>query len=311
MLRSKSLLGGVAGLALLITPLAGVNAYATDPTPSPGASASTPSGTPSASPTPTRSETSPSTQEDTPSPSETSTSSETPTPSTTPSTSSSTPAKVAAPTLTASGNVDVGQTVTIRVSGCTAPADGILLRVLDAKGKKTDYPIAALDGSQSVKTTVAGWYAAQAVCTTGDTQASDPSNKASFFAYPTGIDFSPTSWRQGQALTLTTYGFQAGESVRVKVVHQKTGKVYWNTTRTASASGDERKNVFSNVVLPTGPAGNYDITMTGSQSGKVRSSVFYWQSPDSNGNGGGNPGTTPKVPAHHSSDRPGLPSTGV
>ncbi|AMS05099.1 hypothetical protein DUY81_05710 [Acidipropionibacterium acidipropionici] len=212
--------------------------------------------------------------------------------------------------MSASGNVDVGQSVTIKVSGCTAPADGILLRVQDANGKRTDYKIASLSGSQTVKTGVAGWYAAQVVCTTKGQQVSDPSNKASFFAYPKGIDFSPTSWTQGQALTLTTYGFQAGESVRIKVVHQKTGKVYWNTARTASASGDERKNVFSNVVLPTGPAGNYDITMTGSQSGKVRSSVFYWQSPDSDGNGGGKPGTNPKAPAHNG-DRPGLPSTGV
>lgn len=209
-----------------------------------------------------------------------------------------------------SGNVDVGGSVEIKVTGCTAPADGILLRVQDADGRRTDHPIAALSGATTVRAGVAGWYAAQAICTTDGKQASDPSNSAAFFAYPKGIDFSPASWSQGQPLTLTTYGFQAGESVRLKVVHQKTGKVYWNTTRTASASGDELTNVFSGIVLPTGPAGDYDITMTGSQSGKVRSAVFYWQSPDSNGEGGGGPATSPKAPAHNG-DRPGLPSTGV
>ncbi|MDN6478870.1 hypothetical protein [Corynebacterium variabile] len=197
------------------------------------------------------------------------------------------------------------------MKGC-GPEGNVKLAVL-TPGKSwsdaTEYDLKG-DGSKTVATKAGGWYSAVAFCVAPDGSSSPDSKQVNAIAFPTGIDFSPTSWTQGQALTLTTYGFQAGESVQIRVVHQKTGKVYWNVARTASASGDEWKNVFSNVVLPTGPAGNYDITMTGSQSGKVRSSVFYWQSPDSNGNGGGKPGTNPKAPAHNG-DRPGLPSTGV
>ena len=123
--------------------------------------------------------------------------------------------------------------------------------------------------------------------------------------WPTGIDFTPSSWTAGDPVTIEAYGFAPGETVSLKMVDASTGKVVWSDGAVATVDAD---GVFTyKIVLKSDvPLGTYQLIATGDESGTKRISSFYWGSPDDDNN-------TPKpsAPVTSTPDKPGLPSTGA
>lgn len=296
MSRTRTLVAGAAGLALLLAPLATSSARAAGPSATAGSSSSASTEivqhkwSKAVKPSARESGTRIGPQADEPN-----------------------------PTVT-TANVDAGQTVSFKASGCddVAGAAKTLVGIwVPGQGAdaapKAEVELAPEGGSATYRTTEPGFYSAVALCVDNGGATVAASDQADAFAYPTEIGFDPTTWTEGDAITLSTFGFREDEQVAVTMTHDKTGKSYWNTTLTASVSIDSDAkgmlaNEFKNVVLPNnGPEGDYTLVLKGAD-GLVRTGRFYWGSPD---NDKPKPAPTPSTSRPGTPEHPGLPSTGV
>lgn len=76
-----------------------------------------------------------------------------------------------------------------------------------------------------------------------------------------GLSFEPTEPRVGQQITVTAGGFEVGEPVLLEFIGQE------HTIRDSLQLADEDGNFTYTVDLSLVPAGEYTLTVTGSQSG--------------------------------------------
>lgn len=236
---------------------------------------------------------------------------DTPAPSTSSSPAATTPVTLApAPKLqVSSALVDLGATITADATGCP---EGTRAQVVIAMSG--DKILATGTGKLEYKPAKAGFYGIRAACfnASDDKVASAVSPVSKVFVSPTGIDISPSTWREGEKVSFTVYGLPMGDKLVGTVT--RNGKTYWTFSGTAQGRGDTFKTVLADKVIPNnGPRGSYVLTIKDTKTGQVRTTSFYWGRPDSKPSTPAKPGkpSTPKpgkdAPKHGPST---LPSTG-
>ncbi|MDO5082711.1 hypothetical protein EII34_04870 [Arachnia propionica] len=127
---------------------------------------------------------------------------------------------------------------------------------------------------------------------------------------PTLLFFEPTSWRAGDQITITGYGFEPGESVSLNMVRDADGKSYWSAANVGTADAN---GVFTHklVLKSDVPLGNYTLSAKGEKSNLSLSRMFYWGRPDSDSKAPGKTAPAPGVGASKGAKKVGLPSTGA
>ncbi len=205
-----------------------------------------------------------------------------------------------------------GQPFTAKLAGCDAKAK---VSFGDGESKVVNASNITL-----VAPMKSGAHKITATCLTNKTYDDDnnlnqSSDTASITVTQDRVAFTPSSWKAGQAVTLSAFGFEPGETVKLRMVNKKSGKQVWaKTLGTAKANG-----FFSQAVVLKSdvPQGDYYLYLEGAKRKVV--GQFYWGQPDTDpsskpsnngtdkgtgGGGGGSKGSDPQK-------RPGLPSTGV
>lgn len=207
----------------------------------------------------------------------------------------------AADVLTAK-NVDEGQNVTIAIAaGACAADDSAVVDVVGTDGSKAGSLTGKAGGSVVLTAPATDVYEATLTCVSYS-GASTVAGTTQFAVWPTWLDINPSTWKAGDTVTLTGYGFKPGETVSLKMVDKSSGKVVW-TDATVAATNDNGVFTYSLVLKSDVPFGDYNLIATGDQSGVVRTSSFYWGQRDSS--------ATPKPSAPvTSSPGNGLPKTG-
>lgn len=203
-----------------------------------------------------------------------------------------------------------GQPFTAKLAGCDGQAR---VSLGDNEGK-----VVSASNISLVAPLKSGAHKITATCLTNnayddDNNLNQNSDTATVNVTQDRVAFSPSSWKAGQAVTLSAFGFEPGETVKLRMVNKKSGKQVWaKTLGTAKANG-----FFSQAVVLKSdvPQGDYYLYLEGAKRKVV--GQFYWGQPDTNdpsskpsdngtdkGTGGGSNDSDPKK-------RPGLPATGV
>lgn len=203
-----------------------------------------------------------------------------------------------------------GQPFTAKLAGCDGQAR---VSVGDSAGKVVNASSVSL-----VAPLKSGAHKVTATCLSNnayddDNNLNQNSDTAMVNVSQDRVAFTPSSWKAGQAVTLSAFGFEPGETVKLRMVNKKSGKQVWaKTLGTAKANG-----FFSQAVVLKSdvPQGDYYLYLEGAQRKVV--GQFYWGQPDTDPSskpsnkgtdkgtgGGGSKDADPKK-------RPGLPATGV
>lgn len=177
-------------------------------------------------------------------------------------------------------NVDAGQTARIHFTGCQDPAfTGVKVQIATAQSTVKSVDLDTKTTSYDFKTAAQGAsYGVRVTCVAAAGGKND-SATAKFSAWPTRLSISPSRWHRGEKVTLTGYGYQAGETVNLKMVDKSSGKVAWTQTG-VKAVNSEGKLSYTVVIKGDVPLGTYILTLTGTKSGLARSAEFYWGTPD-------------------------------
>ena len=124
----------------------------------------------------------------------------------------------------------------------------------------------------------------------------------------THLFFDRTSWKAGDELTITGYGFAPGEAVSLDMVRDADGKSYWSAAKVANADAN---GVFTHklVLKSDVPLGNYTLNAKGEQSNLNLVRKFYWGRPDSDSKAPGR--SAPVAGSGNVNKKVGLPHTGA
>ncbi|MDO5094049.1 MAG: hypothetical protein Q4D79_11665 [Propionibacteriaceae bacterium] len=126
----------------------------------------------------------------------------------------------------------------------------------------------------------------------------------------TRLFIDPTSWKAGDEVTLTGFGFTPGESVSLDMVRDSDGKSYWSAANVATAG---ENGVFQHklVLKSDVPQGNYTVNAKGAQSGLTLALKFYWGQPDSGSDDKAPGKSAPGAGNGQNNKKVGLPHTGA
>ena len=126
----------------------------------------------------------------------------------------------------------------------------------------------------------------------------------------TRLFIDPTSWKAGDEVTLTGFGFTPGEAVSLDMVRDSDGKSYWSAANVATA--DENGVFQYKLVLKSDvPQGNYTMNAKGVQSSVTLALKFYWGQPDSDSDDKAPGKSAPGAGNGQSNKKVGLPYTGA
>jgi|GEM_PF-4940652 hypothetical protein len=151
-----------------------------------------------------------------------------------------------------------------------------------------------------------GEQALSALCTGYNGQ--DKTGVAKLNIKSTRLLVSPTSWKAGDEVTLTGYGFTPGEAVSLDLVRDADGKSHWSAASVATA--DPNGVFVHKIVLKSDvPLGNYTLTAKGDKSDLALELKFYWGRPDADNKAPGK--SAPGAGGGQAAKKVGLPKTGA